>query len=62
MKSKVWRPLRWQKNLYSRPGPLAKQRSVRFKFVKKDKSLTVEMGRNDHLFLDQSPKYIISAA
>ena len=62
MKSKVWRPLRWQKKLYSRPGPSAKQRSARLKFVKKNKSLTVESGRNDYLFLDQYPKYIVSAA
>ena len=58
MKSKVWRPLRWQKN----PGSCAKQRSARLKFVKKNKSLTVERGRNDHLFLDPCPKDIASAA
>ena len=39
MKSKVWRPLRWQKNLYSRPEPSAKQRSARLKFVKKNEAL-----------------------
>ena len=50
------------KKLYSRPGPSAKQRSARLKFVKKNKSLTVERGQNDHLFLDQCPKYIVSAA
>ena len=52
------------KKLYSRPEPSAKQRlrSARLKFVKKNKSLTVERGRNDHLFLDQCPKYIVSAA
>ena len=43
-------------------GPSAKQRSARLKFVKKNKSLTVEKGRNDNLFLDQWPKYIVSAA
>ena len=63
MKSKVWRPLRWQKKkLYLRPGPSAKQRSAVLKFVKKSKNLTVERGRNDHLFLDQCPKYIVFAA
>ena len=50
------------KKLYSRPGPSAKQRSASPKFVKKNKSLTVERGRNDYLFLDQCPKYIVSAA
>ena len=50
------------KKLYSRPGPSAKQRSASPKFVKKNKSLTVERGRNDYLFLDQYPKYIVSAA
>ena len=51
------------KNLYSRPGPSAKQCSARLKFVKKNKSLlTVERGRNDHLFLDPCPKDIASAA
>ena len=62
MKSKVWRPLRWQKKPYSRPAPSAKQRSARLKFVRKNKSLTVERGRNDHFFLDQCPKYIVSVA
>ena len=62
MKSKVWRPLRWQKNLYSQPGPSAKQRSAHLKFLKKNKRLTVERGWNDYLFLDQCPKYIFSAA
>ena len=63
MKSKVWRPLRWQKKkLYSRPGPSAKKRSARLKFVKKNNSLTVERGRNYHRFLDQCLKYIVSAA
>ena len=28
---------------------------------KEDKSLTVERGWNDHLFLDQCPKYIVLA-
>ena len=51
-----------KKNLYSRPGPPAKQRSARLKFVKKNKSLTVGRGRNDHLFLDKCPKYIVLAA
>ena len=32
-------------------------RSARLKFVKKYKSLTVERNRDDHLFLDQCPKY-----
>ena len=31
MKSKVWRPLRWKKKFYSRPGPSAKQCSARLK-------------------------------
>ena len=48
------------KKLYSRPGPSAKQRSARLKFLKKNKNFTVERGRNDHLFLDQCPKYIVS--
>ena len=54
MESKVWRPLSWQnkKNTQS-----AKQRSACLKFVKKHKSLTVERGRDDYLFLDQCPKY-----
>ena len=51
-----------KKKLYSRPGPYAKQRSACLKFVKKNKNLTVEKGWNDHLFLDQCPKYIVSAA
>ena len=51
-----------KKKLYSRPGPSAKQRSASLKFVKKNKSLTVESGRNDYLFLNQCPKYIVSAA
>ena len=51
-----------KKKLYSKPGPSAKQRSARLKFVKKNKSLTVERGRNDHLFLDPCPKDIASAA
>ena len=51
------------KNLYSQPGPSAKQCSARLKFVKKNKSLlTVERGQNDHLFLDPCPKDIASAA
>ena len=51
------------KNLYSRPGPSAKQHSASLKFVKKNKSLiTVERGRNDHLFLDPCPKDIALAA
>ena len=50
------------KNLYSGPGSSAKQRSARLKFVKKNKSLTVERGRNDHLFLDPCPNDIASAA
>ena len=62
MKSKVWRPLRWQKKLYFRPGQSAKQCAARLKFVKKSQSLTVEWGRNDHLFLDQCPKCIVLAA
>ena len=51
-----------KKKLYSRPGPSAKQRSASLKFVKKNKSLTVERGQNDQLFVDQCPKYIVSAA
>ena len=51
-----------KKNLYSQPGPSTKQLSARLKFVKENKSLTVERGWNDHLFLDQCPKYIVSAA
>ena len=51
-----------KKKLYSRPGPYAKQRSACLKFVKKNKNLTVEKGWIDHLFLDQCPKYIVSAA
>ena len=35
----------------------AKQRSAYLKFVKENKSLTVERGRDDDLFLDQCPKY-----
>ena len=54
--------LKMEKKLYSRPGPSAKQCSARLKFIKKSKSLTVERGRNDHLFLDQCPKYLVSAA
>ena len=56
MKSKVWRPLRWQKKRTSTQS--AKQRSARLKFVKKYKSVTVGKGRDDYLFLDQCPKYI----
>ena len=40
----------------------AKQRSACLKFVKKFKSLTVEKGRDDYLFLDQCPTYFFSAA
>ena len=51
-----------KKKLYSRSGLSAKQHLASLKFVKKNKSLTVERGRNDHLFVDQCPKYIVSAA
>ena len=62
MKSKVWRPLRWpKKNLYSRPGPSAKQRSARLKFVKKNKKIILFGGRSDFCMLGDKKAQIESS-
>ena len=62
MKSKVWRPLRWQKKTLLPARAVRQATFSSSQICKEEQKPYCGRGRNDHLFLHQCPKYIVLAA